>query len=41
MSSSLFRTKKISAILSEGGDESHGGGGLKRVLNVRDLTFLE
>ena len=40
MSSSLFRTKKISAILSEGGDESHGGGGLKRVLNVRDLTFF-
>jgi len=39
MSSSLFRTKKISAILSEGGDESHGGG-LKRVLNVRDLTFF-
>ena len=40
MSNSLFRTKKISAILSEGGDESHGGGGLKRVLNVRDLTFF-
>ena len=40
MSSSLFRTKKISAILSEGGDEIHGGGGLKRVLNVRDLTFF-
>ncbi len=40
MASSLFRTKKISAILSEGGDESHGGGGLKRVLTVRDLTFF-
>lgn len=40
MSNSLFRTKKISSILSEGGDDSHGGGGLKRVLNVRDLTFF-
>ncbi|MFM9911227.1 MAG: amino acid permease [Chitinophagaceae bacterium] len=40
MSSSLFRTKKISSILAEGGDDSHGGGGLKRVLTVRDLTFF-
>lgn len=40
MSNSLFRTKKISSIISEGGDESHGGGGLKRVLTVRDLTFF-
>ncbi len=40
MSNSLFRTKKIESILAEGGDDSHGGGGLKRVLNVRDLTFF-
>jgi APA family basic amino acid/polyamine antiporter len=40
MSNSLFRRKSISNILSEGGDDSHGGGGLKRVLNVRDLTFF-
>ncbi len=40
MANSLFRTKKISSILSEGSDDSHGAGGLKRVLNVRDLTFF-
>src|SRR6187402_1135853 len=41
MSNSLFRRKSISNILSEGGDDSHGGGGnLKRVLSVRDLTFF-
>ena len=40
MSNSLFRTKKISSILSEGGDDTHGGGGLKRVLSLRDLTFF-
>jgi amino acid transporter len=40
MSSSLFRTKKIESILAEGSDDSHGGGGLKRVLTVRDLTFF-
>lgn len=40
MSNSLFRTKKIENILAEGGDDSHGGGGLKRVLTVRDLTFF-
>ena len=39
MSSSLFRTKKISTIIAEGSDDSHGGG-LKRVLTVRDLTFF-
>src|SRR4029078_11172967 len=38
MAKSLFRTKKIESILAEGGDEGHGGG-LKRVLTVRDLTF--
>jgi amino acid transporter len=40
MANSLFRTKKIDSILSEGGDDAHGGHGLKRVLNVRDLTFF-
>src|SRR6187455_118543 len=40
MSDSLFRTKKIESILAEGSDESHGGGGLKRVLSMRDLTFF-
>lgn len=40
MPNSLFRTKKIESILKEGGDDSHGTGGLKRVLNVRDLTFF-
>lgn len=40
MANSLFRTKKISTILSEGSDDPHGGGGLKRVLSMRDLTFF-
>ncbi len=40
MSKSLFRTKKIEHILAEGSDDSHGGGGLKRVLTLRDLTFF-
>lgn len=40
MSNSLFRTKKISAILSEGGDDIHGAGNLRRVLTMRDLTFF-
>ena len=40
MSNSLFRTKKIENILAEGSDDPHGGGGLKRVLTVRDLTFF-
>ncbi len=39
MSNSLFRTKKIENILAEGSDGSHGGG-LKRVLTLRDLTFF-
>ncbi|HKP33124.1 MAG TPA: amino acid permease, partial [Chitinophagaceae bacterium] len=39
MSSSLFRTKKIDAILKSADDEGHGSG-LRRVLNVRDLTFF-
>ncbi|MEO5683123.1 MAG: amino acid permease [Chitinophagaceae bacterium] len=40
MSNSLFRTKKIASILAEGSDDSHGAGGLKRVLTLRDLTFF-
>jgi basic amino acid/polyamine antiporter, APA family len=40
MSNSLFRTKKISNILAEGSDDTHGGGGLKRVLTLKDLTFF-
>ncbi|MFZ4057510.1 MAG: amino acid permease [Ferruginibacter sp.] len=41
MSNALFRTKKISSILAEGSDDSHGGGGkLRRVLTLKDLTFF-
>ena len=42
MPNSLFRTKKIENILAEAerSDDPHGGGGLKRVLTVRDLTFF-
>lgn len=40
MSNSLFRTKKISNILAEGGDDPHGSHGLKRVLTLKDLTFF-
>jgi basic amino acid/polyamine antiporter, APA family len=41
MPNSLFRTKKISNIIAEGGgDDPHAQHGLKRVLNVRDLTFF-
>ena len=40
MSKSLFRTKKIESILAEGSDNTHGGGGLKRVLSMKDLTFF-
>ncbi|MEQ1554967.1 MAG: amino acid permease [Ferruginibacter sp.] len=40
MSNSLFRRKDISKILAEGADDTHGSGGLKRVLTVRDLTFF-
>jgi APA family basic amino acid/polyamine antiporter len=40
MANSLFRTKKIESILSQGSDEHHDKEGLKRVLNVRDLTFF-
>jgi APA family basic amino acid/polyamine antiporter len=40
MSTSLFRTKKIESILAEGSDDTHGAGGLKRVLSMKDLTFF-
>ena len=40
MANSLFRTKKIESILTEGRDDPHGAQGLKRVLTARDLTFF-
>ncbi|MFZ1529301.1 MAG: amino acid permease [Ferruginibacter sp.] len=40
MANSLFRTKSISNIMAEGSDDSHGTGGLKRILTARDLTFF-
>ena len=40
MSNSLFRRKNISSILNEGGENIHGGAGLKRVLSAKDLTFF-
>lgn len=43
MSKSLFRKKSLVNIQKEaeqGVDDGHGGQGLKRVLNVRDLTFM-
>src|SRR5215813_1653357 len=40
MPNSLFRTKKISSILAEEESAEGHGSGLKRVLNVRDLTFF-
>ena len=39
MSNSLFRRKTIENIIAEGSDNTHGTG-LKRVLNVKDLTFF-
>lgn len=39
MSNALFRKKNINSILAEGSDNTHGGG-LKRVLTVKDLTFF-
>ena len=39
MSNSLFRRKTIDNIIAEGSENSHGTG-LKRVLNVKDLTFF-
>jgi basic amino acid/polyamine antiporter, APA family len=40
MGNSLFRTKSIENILADGGDGTHGSGGLKRILTARDLTFF-
>jgi APA family basic amino acid/polyamine antiporter len=43
MSNSLFRTKNISKILKDAEtmeSDPHAGGGLKRVLTMRDLTFF-
>ncbi|HEY4207232.1 MAG TPA: amino acid permease [Puia sp.] len=43
MSNSLFRKKSLEKIqrdAAEGITDGHGGGGLKKVLNVRDLTFM-
>jgi len=43
MSNSLFRTKSISKILRDAEtmqDDPHAGGGLKRVLPLKDLTFF-
>lgn len=40
MSKSIFRTKSIGGILSDDSHGGHGGAGLKRELNVRDLTFF-
>ncbi len=43
MSNSLFRKKSIDKIMqdaAEGLNDGHAGGGLKRVLRVKDLTFL-
>jgi APA family basic amino acid/polyamine antiporter len=40
MMKQLFRTKKIDAILKEGGDDTHEHSGLHRVLTVKDLTFF-
>ena len=43
MSTSLFRKKSISKIVQDaesGMGDGHSGEGLKKVLNVRDLTFM-
>ncbi|MFI5186507.1 MAG: amino acid permease [Chitinophagales bacterium] len=40
MANSLFRTKKISSLLGEEEYAESHGSGLKRVLNLRDLTFF-
>ncbi|HSB92821.1 MAG TPA: amino acid permease [Flavitalea sp.] len=42
-SSSLFRKKSIDKIIKDAEDglaDGHGGGSLKKILNVRDLTFM-
>jgi basic amino acid/polyamine antiporter, APA family len=40
MPNSLFRTKKIESILAEGSDDTHGGGGLKRVLTFFGIAAI-
>ena len=43
MSDSLFRKKSISKIVADaeaGANDGHGSGVLKKVLGVRDLTFM-
>lgn len=43
MANSLFRKKSLDRIArdsAEGLSDGHGGSGLKKVLNVRDLTFM-
>ena len=43
MSTSLFRKKSLEKIVkdaSDGSGDGHGGGGLHKVLTVRDLTFM-
>lgn len=43
MSDSLFRKKSIDKIVADsaaGLDDGHGSGGLRKVLGVRDLTFM-
>ena len=43
MSSSLFRKKSIDKILQDaaaGAGDGHGSGSLKKILTVRDLTFM-
>lgn len=40
MGNGLFRTKKIQNLTETDSEDEHVYGGLKKVLNVRDLTFL-
>ncbi len=40
MGNGLFRTKKIQNLTDADSEDEHVYGGLKKVLNVRDLTFL-
>jgi amino acid transporter len=43
MSNSLFRKKSLDKIVQDAKDgisDGHGGGGLNKVLNVKDLTFM-
>ena len=43
MSNSLFRKKSLDKIVQDAKDgmsDGHGNGGLNKVLNVKDLTFM-